>query len=48
VQKLIGYFLFLLPFNIRRKIIFSPSLFEATFGRVFGKKPSDRLSGNGK
>lgn len=48
VQRIIGYFLLLLPFNIRRKIIFSPSLFEAAFGRVFGKKPNDRLSGNGK
>lgn len=43
LQKLAGLVLLILPFNLRMKIIFTPSLFEATFGRVFGKKRADRI-----
>lgn len=38
LQALIGNTMLLLPFRWRLKILFSPSLFEATYGRLFGKK----------
>ncbi len=38
LQAVIGKVSLLLPFGWRLKILFSPSLFESTYGRLFGKK----------
>jgi len=38
LQAVIGKIVRALPFRWRLKILYSPSLFEATYGRLFGKK----------
>jgi len=38
LQRCIGKMIGILPFSWRVKIIFSPSLFEATYGRLFGRR----------
>lgn len=38
LQQLIGLCINLFPISMRLKIIFSPSLFEKTYGRLFGKR----------